>query len=347
MYFVPESASLKVLVVDDEQISLEIASAAVSTAGYEVVTAANGEDAWRVIRDQNVRLVLSDWQMPGMDGLQLCQKVRSEALPGYVYFILLTGRNSTQDIVAGLSAGADDFLSKPLNLAEIEVRLRAGERVLSLESKDVVIYALAKLAESRDPETGAHIERIQSYSRLLAQFLFDQRIVDGPNAHEFARLVELTSPLHDIGKMGIPDSILLKPGRYNDAEFAIMKSHTTIGAHTLDNALARYPHAGFLRMAREIALSHHERFDGTGYPNGISGESIPLSARIVAIADVYDALTTRRVYKDAFTHTVARNIIVEGNGTHFDPVLVDAFLSLEPQFDEVCLRLADTISQQR
>ena len=155
MYFVPESASLKVLVVDDEQISLEIASAAVSTAGYEVVTAANGEDAWRVIRDQNVRLVLSDWQMPGMDGLQLCQKVRSEALPGYVYFILLTGRNSTQDIVAGLSAGADDFLSKPLNLAEIEVRLRAGERVLSLESKDVVIYALAKLAESRDPETGA------------------------------------------------------------------------------------------------------------------------------------------------------------------------------------------------
>ncbi|MCC6797210.1 MAG: response regulator [Candidatus Hydrogenedentes bacterium] len=334
---------MKVLVVDDEPVSLEIASAAVATAGYEVVTATNGDEAWRIIRDENVRLVLSDWQMAGMDGLQLCKKVRSEPLPGYVYFILLTGRNSSQDIVAGLSAGADDFLAKPLNMAEIEVRLRAGERVLSLESKDVVIYALAKLAESRDPETGAHIERIQSYSRVLAQYLIDQKIVDGPTATEFARLVELTSPLHDIGKMGIPDSILLKPGRYNDAEFAIMKAHTTIGAQTLDNALARYPHAGFLRMAREIALSHHERYDGTGYPNGIGGETIPLSARIVAVADVYDALTTRRVYKDAFTHTVAQNLIVEGRGTHFDPVLVDAFLALEPQFHEVCTRLADGV----
>jgi putative two-component system response regulator len=152
---------------------------------------------------------------------------------------------------------------------------------------------------------------------------------------EFVHLVYQTSPLHDIGKVGIPDSILLKPGRYSDDEFELMKAHTTIGAETLDAALAQNPKARFLQVAREIAAAHHERYDGRGYPLGLSGEEIPLSARIVAVADVYDALTSKRVYKDAFAHHVARNIILKDSGTHFDPDVVDAFLAVEAQFVDI------------
>ena len=152
---------------------------------------------------------------------------------------------------------------------------------------------------------------------------------------EFVHLVYQTSPLHDIGKVGIPDSILLKPGRYSDDEFELMKAHTTIGAETLDAALAQNPKARFLQIAREIAAAHHERFDGRGYPLGLSGEEIPLSARIVAVADVYDALTSKRVYKDAFAHHAARNIILKDSGTHFDPDVVDAFLVVEQDFIDI------------
>lgn len=198
--------------------------------------------------------------------------------------------------------------------------------------RNLTIFAMAKLAESRDPETGAHLEHVCDYSRTLASELakmdkYSTRIDD-----EFVNLIYSTSPLHDIGKVSIPDHVLLKPGRLDDHEYEIMKTHSATGARTLDMALERYPSAGFLHMARDIAAWHHERVDGKGYPDGLSGESIPLSARIFAVADVYDALVSKRVYKGAFTHDAARKIIVEGRGTQFESDVVDAFLGSEREF---------------
>jgi putative two-component system response regulator len=160
---------------------------------------------------------------------------------------------------------------------------------------------------------------------------------------EFVRLIYQTSPLHDIGKVGIPDAVLLKPGQFNDIEFEIMQQHTRLGAQTLDAALERYPEARFLKIARDIALTHHERWDGTGYPQGLKGEQIPLCGRIVAVADVYDALTSRRVYKPAFDHAVARSIILKDSGTHFDPDIVDAFLAVEDEFVEIRARYSEQL----
>ncbi len=334
--------AIHVLIVDDDEFSVDVLRETLVQAGYEVHVARSGREALKVLGANPCRLVISDWMMPEMDGLELCREIRRADLPGYVYVILLTARDGGQDVVEALSAGADDFLTKPFEPAELRVRLRAGERVLSLETRDVAIFAMAKLAESRDPETGAHLERIRHYSRLLAQHLSEQEAFRQHVDAEYVRLIFLTSPLHDIGKVGIPDSVLLKPGRLSDREFEIMKTHTTIGAETLAAAVRQYPEVRFLTMAHEIALAHHERFDATGYPRGLTGEDIPLAGRVVALADVYDALTSKRVYKQAFTHDITRSMILEENGRHFDPDIVDAFVVNEERFLAIRDRFADT-----
>jgi putative two-component system response regulator len=323
---------MRILIVDDNKIELMILRNALEESGHEVITAVDGTQALAVIRAGACRLVISDWDMPNMDGIQLCRAIRSEDLLGYVYMILLTGHNRLEERVAGLRAGADDFLSKPFDPADLLARVQTAERILSLETRDVAIFALARLAESRDPETGAHLERVRSYSRILAQHLSGlDRFRMEVNA-EYVRLIYLTSPLHDIGKVGIPDSVLLKPGRLTDAEFEIMKTHTTLGAQTLDAAVRKFPGVKFLQMARDIAACHHERFDGTGYPHGFQGHRIPLCARIVAVADVFDALTSKRVYKDALAHDHSVSTIVRERGAHFDPDIVDAFMQSEDRF---------------
>ncbi len=335
--------NMKILVADDDDIAVEILASALTQAGYDVSKAYNGEEALARISESDIRLVISDWDMPVMNGLELCQAVRRRSNSGYVYMILLTSHDSRAEIVEGLSAGADDFVVKPFHPAELMARVRAGERVLALESREMIIFALAKLAESRDPETGHHLERVQRYSRRLAETLAESyngaELIDA----DFIRLVYQTSPLHDIGKVGIPDAILLKPGKLTSEEYEIMKSHASIGAETLDAALMNYPQARFLQVARDIAASHHERWDGKGYPQGLAGHHIPLSARIVALADVYDALTSRRVYKEAFTHEVARDIIVAERGTQFDPQVVDAFCRVEADFLAIRQQLSDSI----
>ncbi|MEJ2589676.1 MAG: HD domain-containing phosphohydrolase, partial [Deltaproteobacteria bacterium] len=253
----------------------------------------------------------------------------------YTFVIMVTAKEAVDDIVIGMEAGADDFISKPFVKEELAVRVRAGERILGFETRDLVIFSLARLAESRDPETANHLERIRYYSKALAETLFKS-----PNCPKeldtlFIENIFLTSPLHDIGKIGIPDAILLKPGLYNDQEFSVMKEHCRIGYETLNEALLRYPNAHYLKMSAEVALHHHERFDGTGYPDGLKGHEIPLSARIVALADVYDALVNKRVYKEAYPHEKAKGIIIQSRGKHLDPLVVDAFMESEKQFFEI------------
>jgi len=334
---------VRVLVVDDDAMARTIVSNDLRAAGYDVRCAADGRDALEVLREHWCRLVVTDWEMPHMSGIELCRAIRAEDMDAYVYVILLTSHDSPAERVAGLRAGADDFVVKPFHTGELRARVAAGERVLSLETRDVAIFALAKLAESRDAGTGAHLERVRSYSRILAQHLASSKRFEREIDAEQIRLVYMTSPLHDIGKVGIPDSVLLKPGRLTEAEFEVMKRHTSIGAHTLDAARQRFPEVKFLKMARDIAASHHERFDGRGYPDCLAGDDIPLAARIVAVADVYDALTSRRVYKEADSHEVARRSILDQAGTQFDPELVTAFAANEQAFEEIRARRPDDV----
>lgn len=327
---------MRILIVDDDPIALELLRDTLADAGHEVTTASNGLEAVALLGREGGRdLVISDWEMPGLDGLGLCKAVRGGGYASYVYFILLTAHNSSSERVRGLSAGADDFIAKPFDPQELLARCAAAERILSLETRDVAIFAMAKLAESRDPETGAHLERVMSYARVLAQQLPAMGHFGDQIDAEYIRLLYSTTPLHDIGKVGIPDVVLLQPGRLSDREFEIMKTHTTIGAQTLEAALARFPKTRFLHIARDIALTHHERWDGSGYPLRLKGDDIPLCGRIVALADVYDALTSRRVYKDAFGHDIARGIILDSAGKHFDPRVVDAFLAVEHTFSSI------------
>jgi putative two-component system response regulator len=323
---------MNILVVDDDEIALTIANKILRSDKQEIFLAENGQVAKEILQKNLIQIVISDWNMPNMDGIELCRYLRSQPSIGYIYFIMVTSRNSKQDMLAGLEAGADDFISKPFEPAELLLRVRNAQRVLSFETTSVTLFSLARLAESKDTDTGKHLERIREYSKILASQLTMGPGNNGRVYNNFSELIFQTSPLHDIGKVGIPDHVLLKPGQLNDDEWKIMKRHAEIGAKTLDDALDKFPGAEFLRMARDIAWSHHERWDGSGYPRNLKGDEIPLSARIVALADVYDALTMKRVYKSALSHEVARGIILDSSDVHFDPRVVQAFLDTEDQF---------------
>jgi len=331
---------MKILIVDDELVSRKKMDLLVRSLGYEALVASDGMEGWEIWKRERTRMVITDWMMPRMDGLELCRKIREAEGSQYIYIIVVTSREDVNDLVMGMDAGADDFITKPFVKDELAVRIRAGQRITGFESRDIVIFSLARLVESRDSETGNHLERIRHYSKALttAMLKLDHppKEIDGL----FLDNIFLTSPLHDIGKIGIPDYILLKPGTLDDQEFQIMKRHSVIGFETLNEALEKYPKADYLRMSAEIALSHHERFDGTGYPNGLKGEEIPLSARIVALADVYDALVSKRIYKEAYQHDVAKSIIEKERGKDFDPIVVDAFLSCEDKFIEIFERFS-------
>jgi putative two-component system response regulator len=332
---------MRVLVVDDDPITAEIIVENLRHFGYDVTPASNGREAFDLVRTGQFHLVVSDWQMPEMSGLELCREIRKRSWAGYIYVILLTSRGGVENVVSGLNAGADDFLTKPFQPDELRMRLHTGQRILALESRDLMIFAMAKLAESRDKDTGAHLERMREYSRILAEELSKwpkyADIIDG----DYVQLIYVTSPLHDIGKVGIPDAVLLKPGKLTPAEFEIMKTHTVLGGETLRVVAKARPEAQFLTMALEIALTHHERFDGHGYPDGLRGEDIPLCGRIVAVADVYDALRSKRVYKAALDHLTARDTILAERGKHFDPDIVRAFLNREQEFIAIANQFQD------
>lgn len=332
---------MRILGVDDDDIAPDILEAAVADDGHELVRAANGLAALNILQHERIQLVISDWTMPGMSGIDLVRKVRDGSTGLYTYFILLTSRTDEADLLNGLEAGADDFLIKPFNPMELRLRLKVGQRVLALETHRLTIFALAQLADTRDNETGNHLARMREYSRMLAQHLAEAPELNLGLSGDYPELIYLTSPLHDIGKVGIPDCVLLKPGRLDDSEFAVMKTHAYLGGQTLSAALEQFPDAAYLQMARDIAMYHHERYDGKGYPTGLAGEDIPLCARIVSVADVYDALVSRRVYKQAFSHEIARSLIIEGSGTQFDSKVVDAFIANEKGFESISAQYAD------
>ena len=333
---------MNVLVVDDEPIARRAAVHTLEQAGYGVTPASDGREALEILAHGQHRLVVTDWKMPGMDGVALCRAIRSGQFSRYIYCIMLTGQTMPEETIEGLSAGADDYVHKPFNPAELILRVNIGRRIVGLETRDMTIFTLAKLAESRDPETGEHLQRVRNYCRVVARHLQESPKFRGQVDDEFVAMIYQTSPLHDIGKVAIPDRILLKPGPLTVDEFEIMKTHTVRGAATLEAALEEYPGTSFLEMSRDIALGHHEMFDGRGYPRGLVGDEIPLAARVMALADVYDALTSRRVYKEAFSHDRSRTLIVEGDGKHLDPDIVAAFLVHERQFIAIRDQYAET-----
>jgi len=326
---------MKILIVDDERISRTKMDVIVRGSGHKTVIAKDGLEGWEIWKQQRHRIVITDWVMPKMNGLELCRKIRENEGSQYTFLIVVTAKQDMRSIITAMDAGADGFIAKPFVKDEVAVRIRSGERILGFGERDIVIFSLAKLAESRDPETGNHLERIRFYSKALAEAITELNDSSREIDKLFVDNIFLTSPLHDIGKIGIPDYILLKSGRLDDKEFGIMKTHCHIGFNTLNDALVKFPRADYLQMSAEIACSHHEKFDGTGYPEGRKEHDIPLSARIVSLSDVYDALVSKRVYKTAYSHDLAKSIIVDEKGKHFDPVIVETFLACENRFIDI------------
>lgn len=328
---------MKILIADDELISQTKLVKQISVLGHESIIASNGKDALSLWIQNRPPMVITDWMMPKMTGLELVKEIKRLQGSTYCYVIMVTSQDDTDHLITGIENGADDFLSKPIIKEVLSVKIKAAERILHFESRDIVIFALANLAEARDNDTGNHLERIRYYSKVLAEHIYSDDTGRSVSPVFIENLL-LTSPLHDIGKIGIPDFVLLKPGRLDEKEYDIMKKHTNIGYDALRAAIEKYPNAEYLKMSAEIALYHHEKFDGTGYPFGIKGDDIPLAARIVALADVYDALVSKRIYKSAMPHDTAKSIIVAERGKHFDPAVVDAFLKGESEFLEILNR---------
>lgn len=355
-----------ILVVDDTPDNLTLVSNLLKK-DYRVRVAISGEKALKIaLSETPPDLILLDVMMPVMDGYEVCQQLRQHQLTAHIPIIFLTAKSEVEDERKGLSLGASDYITKPISPPILEARVRTHlvakahadfltDKTAYLENEvarrtreltaiqDVTIQAMASLAETRDSDTGNHIRRTQFYVKALAGKLQAHPRFSAYLTPATIEMIFKSAPLHDIGKVGIPDRILLKPGRFEPEEFEIMKTHTTLGRDAIqaaENSLGLK--VDFLSLAKEIAYGHQEKWDGTGYPQGLVGEAIPVAARIMAVADVYDALISRRVYKDSMPHDKAMAIIREGRGNHFDPDMVDAFLAIEEEIKAIAARYADS-----
>ncbi len=348
----------RILIVDDTPTELHILRDMLQD-DYAISVATTGTEALLLAEAlPRPDIILLDIVMEGISGYEVCSQLKKNERTADIPVLFLTTLTASKDEAKGLELGAADYITKPLTPPIIKARIRhhlklrhhqehlehlVEERTREIElTQSITIFSMACLAEMRDNELGGHIRRTQLFVKMLAE-----HIQGFPDYREyFARtpidMLFLSTPLHDIGKIGIPDHILLKPGTLTQEEFAIMRLHTVYGHDTLQRAEAMLPSGtSFLRVAREIAHSHHEWWDGTGYPNGLSGHDIPVSGRIMAVADVYDALISKRVYKDPIAHHQAVDIICHEAGTHFDPAIVNAFYKLERDFRAVALLHAD------
>ena len=354
-----------VLVVDDTPDNLSL-MAGLLRDRYRVRLANSGERALQLAKaEPPPDVVLLDVMMPGLDGHEVCRRLKADPATADMAVIFLTALDEVEDEARGLALGAADFIAKPIRppilLARLETQLtvkratallrdhnthleqEVRRRTAEIEGlQDATVLTMASLAETRDNDTGNHLRRTQHYVECLARELRKQPRYATTLDDQTISLLFKSAPLHDIGKIGIPDAILLKPGKLTAEEFEVMKTHTTIGFEAIERAEASIGHAlPFLRYAKEIALSHQEKWDGSGYPQGLAGEAIPLSARLMALADVYDALICKRVYKPAMASEQAEAIILAGRGTHFDPAVVDAFERVRDDFRAIAQRFAD------
>ena len=353
------------LIVDDNEMNRDLLLRRLGNSGYQLAAAENGKEALEKMRQQSFDLVLLDIMMPVMDGYETLEVMQKDEVLQRIPVIMITALDDVDCAVRCIEMGAVDYVTKPFNPVLLKARVgaslerkrlsdqeqrhreeiegsnkdlsdevRAKIREIS-ESQLAAIFAMSKLAESRDPETGEHLERMREYCRLLSEQLSRMPRYRSIIDREFVENIYAASPLHDIGKVGIEDRVLLKPGSLTDDEWVLMKQHPIIGAETLREVDRQHPGNAFIHTGIEIAEGHHEKWNGTGYPYGRSGEEIPLVARILALGDVYDALTSKRCYKDAFSHEKSRSIIQEGSGSHFDPDVVLAFFETEDEFMRV------------
>ncbi len=367
------AAPSRILIVDDQTDIRRLCRMALVAEGYACDEAATGPEAVTLAAKHAYDLVLLDIDLPGFSGEEVLRRLRQTPLTSHLKVLLFSGAASGDELSRILLAGADDFLTKPFSMVQLRARVKAALRLKdaqdradllnrqllwlnseleqSLEARDSellrarngLVLALAKLVEHRSAETGSHLIRIQRYCRVLAEEVATLPAFATLLDAKFIRTLEDAAPLHDIGKAALPDHILNKPGLLDPAERLHMQAHTTIGADTLREVARRHPFAtGFLHMAIDIARHHHERWDGTGYPDRLSGVSIPLSSRLLAIADVYDALRSRRVYKPGLTHNTTVLTMTENSPGHFDPALLEVFQKMAGQFDRIFREFDDS-----
>lgn len=348
----------RILIVDDQVANLKLLEKMLAQEGYMDLTAlSDSRQVEPLYRQQPFDLILLDLNMPHLDGFEVMAQLHRLQQDSYLPILVLTAQSDSATKLRALEAGAKDFVSKPFDRIEVmsrirnmlEVRLlhnqlrdqnlileeKVRERTQELhDTRLEIIRRLGRAAEYRDNETGLHIIRMSKFSERLGRMV-------GMSEEEGDMLLN-ASPMHDIGKIGIPDSILLKPGKLTVEEFEVMKTHTTLGRDAIEEAERRLGmRVAFLSVSKEIAYSHQEKWDGSGYPQGLAGDAIPVSARLMAVADVYDALISKRVYKPAFSHDQACSTIVRGKGTHFDPDMVDAFVDIAEDFRSIAQKYPD------
>ncbi len=321
----------RLLLVDDEPTNLQVLRH-VLQADYRLLFATDGARALQVAREQLPQLILLDIMMPGMDGYAVCRALKADPATAGIPVIFITALDDSQDETAGFDVGGVDYLTKPVSPPVVRARVRTHLSLVRMEelreTRLQIVQRLGRAAEYKDNETGLHVIRMSHFAQLLA--------LAAGCSPAWAEDLLNAAPMHDVGKIGIPDAVLRKPGPLDADEWATMRRHPEIGAEIM----GEHP-SGVLQLAREIALAHHEKWDGSGYPRGLAGEAIPLSARIVAIADVFDALTTRRPYKEPWPVQDALDHIAAQAGKHFDPALVALFAPLLPQLLEIRARWAE------
>ncbi len=320
-----------VLLCDDELMNRKVASKILKKEGFEVVEAVNGEEAIAKLQEIKIDLILMDLMMPVMDGYKATQLIKEDVNLSHIPIIIISALSDREAITKGLKLGANEYISKPFDITEFILRVKNAVQMSELQNKKNekdIIYILSKAAEYRDNETSMHTVRVGEMSALLAQKLGWEK--------DDVELMRLAAPMHDIGKVGIADAILLKAGKLTDEEFSIMKTHSFIGHEILSQK--KTP---LLKLAAEIALTHHEKYDGSGYPNNLSQEKLPLSGAIVAVVDVFDALLSQRPYKKAFSLEKTLEIIKEGDATHFHPKIVQLFLENLDDLTAIRARLSD------
>ncbi|NLO21265.1 MAG: two-component system response regulator [Syntrophomonadaceae bacterium] len=352
----------RVMIVDDTPENISILTGILKDH-YDVSVAINGQRALNIAAmDPPLDLILLDIMMPEMDGYEVFAKLKANPKTTNIPVIFVTALSAFENEAKGLELGAVDYITKPYNPALVRARVKNHlelkiyrdklEEMVQIKTKelmltrDVAIETLGFLAEYRNLETGNHIKRTMYYVRLLAKRLQDHPSFKDCLTSEKIENLWKSAPLHDIGKVGVPDRILMKPGKLTQEELIEMRKHTIYGWNALTESASRLGPDSFLKTAQEMAYTHHEKWDGSGYPQGLKGSEIPVSGRLMAVADVYDALITKRVYKPAFPHEEAVEIIRNGSGTAFDPDIVEVFLQYEDEFHRIALEFSDMTDEE-